>query len=106
MLRSTEQLERYQLTGLSGRIGNTEGFLLEKGYWFVRYLLTSLELGGQMRKTVLSIGSIESVDRVDGHIYVNLGAVEVRNSPGYDPSVLVTERYREALRQYYAGSGS
>lgn len=101
MLCSISDLRNLRLTALDGNIGVVDDFYFEEATWTIRYIV--VDTGGWLRGrlVLLSPASVTVIDRVNGHMEVNLTRAQVENSPGIDAHQTVSRQHEMELAKYY-----
>jgi len=100
-LRSVKEVTGYKLEAADGGIGNIEDFIMDDQIWRVRYVV--VETGGWLpgRKVLVSPSWVDNIDWAGQRVTVDLKTDEVKNSPEYDPSEPVNQKYELRLYDYY-----
>ncbi len=99
-LQSTRDVAGYGLHAADGHLGHVRDYIVDDG-WNIRYLVADTGVWLPGRKVLISPHWIESVNWETSEIYVDLTREAVRMSPGYDPSVPVSEDYESELFDHY-----
>ncbi len=100
-LQGTRAVTGYKLHAADGVIGHVEDFIIDEEAWTIRYLVADTGLWLPGRKVIISPHWIERVDWGTSEVYVDLTREAVRQSPGFDPAVPVSEDYESALYDHY-----
>jgi hypothetical protein len=69
--------------------------------WAVRYVVVDTRNWLPAKKVLVARDWVERVSWDERKVFVNLTREQVRNSPEYDPSALITREYEDALHTHY-----
>lgn len=102
MLRSLNDISRFNLQGTDEEIGKCKDFLFEDQFWVLRYMVvdTNLWLPGG-RKVLISPVSLGKLDWTQHQFPINLTRDGVKNSPLLDEHQPISHQYETELFQYY-----
>ena len=100
-LHGTAAVTGYRLHAADGPIGSVEDFIADDRGWGIRYLVADSGLLLPGRKVLISPHWLEKVDWDSSEVFLDLTREAVRRSPGFDPSVPVSEDYESALYDHY-----
>ena len=100
-LQSTRAVAGYRLHAADGLIGHVEDYIIDDGKWLIRYLVAGTGNWLPGRKVLISPHWIERVDWETSEVFVDLTRLAVKASPGFDPSVPVSEDYESELYDHY-----
>ncbi len=99
-LQGTRAVTGYSLHSADGHIGHVRDYIVDDA-WNIRYLVADTGVWLPGRKVLISPHWIEEVRWETSEILVDLTREAIRMSPGYDPSVPVSEDYESALFDHY-----
>jgi hypothetical protein len=104
MLRSIEELEKYDVQATDGPIGHARDFFFEDDSWVVRYLV--LDTGGWLlkRKILISPISLGPLESSTKKLEVLLGRDQIRNSPDIDSDMPVSRQQEMRYLNYFGYS--
>jgi len=100
-LRSAIEVGGYHLETNEGSIGHINNFLINTKTWRIRYLIIDIGGGISHKQVLLSTNWIESIDWASKEVKVNVDPQQVKNSPEYDHTSLISREYEEKLSQFY-----
>lgn len=100
-LRGTDEVKGYKIRAVDGDIGDVEDFIIDETNWNIRYLVVDTGNWFPGKKVILSPSWIREVRWEDSSVHVNMAVDTIKNSPEYDPSVPVEEKYQNELSDYY-----
>ncbi|MBV1915979.1 MAG: PRC-barrel domain-containing protein [Pseudomonadales bacterium] len=100
-LRSSDEVEAYQLHARDGEIGHVEDFILEDPGWAIRYLEIDTRNWLPGKHVLISPTWIQLVDWAENEVKVNLTCEAIRTAPAYDPSKVISREYQVALYKHY-----
>jgi hypothetical protein len=90
-----KEVTGYYIQAADGEIGHVEDFVVDDETWAVRYVVVDTRNWLPAKKVLVAR------DWVERKVFVNLTREQVRNSPEYDPSALITREYEDALHTHY-----
>jgi len=101
-LRSTEEVQGYQIHASDDEIGHIEDFIVDEETWMIRYLVidTSNWIPGSKR-VIISPDWVDSVDWTDRALKVKMTREQIKNSPEYDPTAPVYRDYEKSIFDHY-----
>ncbi|MDD5209291.1 MAG: PRC-barrel domain-containing protein [Elusimicrobiales bacterium] len=100
-LQSTRAVTGYRIHAADGLIGHIEDYIVDDEKWAIRYLVADLGTWLPGRKVLISPHWIERVDWETSEVFVDLTRAAIQASPGFDPSVPVSEDYESDLYDHY-----
>lgn len=100
-LQSVKAVTGYRLHAADGLIGHVEDYIVDDGKWVIRYLVADTGTWLPGRKVLLSPHWIERVDWETSEVFVDLTRLAIKASPGFDPSLPVSEDYESELYDHY-----
>jgi uncharacterized protein YrrD len=100
-LRSMKEVTGYYIQAADGEIGHVEDFVVDDETWAVRYVVVDTRNWLPAKKVLVARDWVERVSWDERKVFVNLTREQVRNSPEYDPSALITREYEDALHTHY-----
>lgn len=101
-LRSTHEILGYSVKATDKSIGHIEDFIVDKETWVIRYLIvdTSNWLPSS-RKVIIPPTWAERFDWSDRSIIMGVSSEKIKNSPEYDPKVILDRDYEKLLYDFY-----
>jgi len=101
-LRSTKEMLGYAIEAPDTSIGHVEDFIVDQETWTIRYLVidTSNWLPAS-RKVIVSPMWAERIDWGNGSVYVKVSSDQIKQSPEYDPTIVLDREYEKALYDFY-----
>jgi len=100
-LRSSTEVEGYDIATRDGNLGHVETFLVDDEDWVIRYLVVDTRNWLPGRKVLVSPDWIDRVSWTDRTVWLDLEREQVKNSPPYDPAEPVTSEYESLLFGHY-----
>ena len=104
-LRSTIEVNSYNIQASDGEIGHVEDFIIDDETWAIRYLVIDTHNWWPGKKVLVSPQWIERVSWSDSKVFVNLSRESIKNSPEYTEESLITRDYETILYQHYKRQG-
>lgn len=100
-LRSTSEVNGYQIQASDGSIGQVIDFLFDDEEWRIRHLVVDTGNWLPGRKVLIAPPWIQRIRWAAAKVYVTLTQESVRHSPLFDPDLLNMEEYEKRLWEYY-----
>jgi hypothetical protein len=100
-LRSVNEVSGYRIQAMDDEIGHVEDFLADDRVWSIRYLVVDTRNWLPGRKVLVARDWLENVSWADRTVYVNLTRDKIKESPEYDPGMLVDRQYETRVYAYY-----
>jgi hypothetical protein len=100
-LRSTIEVNSYNIQASDGEIGHVEDFIIDDETWAIRYLVIDTHNWWPGKKVLVSPQWIERVSWSDSKVFVNLSRESIKNSPEYSKESLITRDYETWLYGHY-----
>lgn len=100
-LQGTRAVTGYRLHAADGPIGHVDDYIIDDEKWGVRYLVADTGTWLRGRKVIISPHWIKSVNWGSSEVFVDLTREAILKSPGFDPSVPVSEDYESELYDHY-----
>jgi uncharacterized protein YrrD len=100
-LRSTKNVEGYNIQSNDGEIGHVEDFIIDDNKWNLVFLTIDTHNWLPGRKVLVSPHWIKQIEWSEEKVFVNLSQESIKNSPEYDPDVQITDEYEKVLFNYY-----
>ena len=99
---SKQQIVGFDVESIDGSIGKIDdaSFETDTGHIVVD---TGPWIFG--KKVVLPVGVLRNVDHENEKVFVNRTKDEIKNSPGFDETLIHDESYRTKLGSYYGPEG-
>ncbi len=101
LLRSSDEVTGYHIQATDDEIGHVEDFILNDETWVIQYMVVDTRNWLPSRKVLIAPDWIEAVSWPESKVSVGLTQAQVKESPTYDPSMLVNRKYEEQLYDYY-----
>jgi uncharacterized protein YrrD len=102
-LRSSANVTGYDLKATDDSIGHVSDFIFDDESWAIRYLVVDTRNwwpGG--KKVLVATQWIERIDWADMTVFTTLTRTEVKASPAYDESSIISRDYEERLHASYS----
>lgn len=101
MIRSSKELDNFQLLASDGEIGRVKGLYFDIG-WHTRYFVVETGSWLDRRRVLIATSAVDHrLDQVRNVIPVRLTREQVRNSPSVDTTRPVSRGDESALYAYY-----
>jgi hypothetical protein len=100
-LRSTREVDGYNIQAADGEIGHVDDFIVNDENWTIRYMVVDTRNWLPGKKVLISLQWIEKIDWSGRKVFVNLPKESIKNSPEFDPSSPVNRDYENRLYDYY-----
>ncbi len=100
-LRSTKNVEGYNIHSNDGEIGHVEDFIVDDNKWNLVFFIVDTHNWLPGRKVLVSPRWIKKIIWNEEKVYVNLSQESIKNSPEFDPDVQITDEYEKVLFNYY-----
>ena len=100
-LRSTHNVEGYNIQSNDGEIGYVEDFIVDDKKWNLVFLTIDTHNWLPGRKVLVSPHWIKKIDWNEEKVYVNLSQESIKNSPEFDPDTPIRDDYESELFSYY-----
>lgn len=101
MLIKAKTLEGYKLSAVDGEIGKVKEFYFDDQHWAIRYLVADTGNWLVGRQVLLSPYTLNSVNKDDETIGVNLTKQQIEESPSLETDKPVSKQFEEAYYGYY-----
>lgn len=100
-LRSTKNVEEYNIQSNDGEVGHVEDFIINDNKWNLVFFIVDTHNWLPGRKVLVSPQWIKQIDWKEEKVYVNLSQESIKDSPEFDPDVQITDEYEKVLFNYY-----
>lgn len=100
-LRSTKNVNGYHIHSNDGNIGHVEDFIVGDEKWNIYFLIVDTNNWLPGKKVLISPRWIKHIDWLESKVYVNLSQESIKNSPEFDSSQPINEKYEQELYNYY-----
>lgn len=100
-LRSTDELEGYNIQAVDGEIGHIDQFLVDTEFWFIRYFVIDTKNWLPGKKVIVSPDWIKAINWAGSKVDLMLTKEKIQNSPEYDKPIIVDRDYEEKLYDHY-----
>jgi uncharacterized protein YrrD len=101
MLRTTRQLEGFELRARDGRIGHVTDLFFDDRRWTIRYFAVDTGTWLEHREVLVAPAAVHAPDWDARVLPVDLTIDQVRRSPRIDSDASLTREHELALIQYY-----
>lgn len=102
MLRSLNDLIKYDIAAIDGKLGSVNDFYYDDLEWRLRYLVVDTGNWLPGRLVLISPVAIGQADWPARQLHVNLTQEQVKNSPGIETDQPVSRQKEARLADYYA----
>lgn len=104
MIRSLDDLKGYHFEAKDGELGRVRDFYFDDQNWTVRYLV--LETGKWLpgRNVLIAPQAIDSTDRKERRIHLDLSYDQVKKSPPLATDLPVSRQHEQELHDHYSWS--
>ena len=100
-LRSTDEVEGYEIHALDGEIGKVKDYIIDDQTWEIRFIVVDTGNWLSGNKVLISPTWIREVRWDDSALAADLTKEAIKNSPEYDESVTLDHVYERKLYDYY-----
>jgi len=102
-LRSTKEIEGYNIKANDGEIGDVDDFIVDDETWTIRYMIvdTNKWLPGG-RKVLISLHWIKDINWLESEVVVDLDKDSIKGSPEYDSDSALNRQYEGKLFEHYS----
>jgi hypothetical protein len=100
-LRSIEAVTGYHIHATDGEIGHVEDFLLDDTDWSIHYLVVGTRNWWPGKKVLIAPGLAGTIDWSSRLANLKVNRQRVKDSPTYDPSVIVDRAFEKRFHGYY-----
>lgn len=104
-LRSTHTVSGYHVQATDGEIGHVDDFVIDDHTWAIRYLIVSTRNWMPGKRVLISVQWIDRVSWTESKVYVGISRENVRHSPEYTESSLLSRDYETTLYGHYDRRG-
>jgi hypothetical protein len=101
-LRRTKDLTGYTIGAIDTDIGSVSDFYFDDQHWTIRYIVVATGIIFSGRKVLISPLALRRPAWSPLHIYVNLTAEQVQNSPSIELHKPVSRQHEAEHHEYYA----
>lgn len=99
-LRSIREVIGYHIEASDGEIGHVEDFIVNDESWALEAMVADIPNWFTAKKVLVSSQHVESINWVEGRVYVNLLRETIRSNPEYDPLAPVNREYEVRFYDY------
>jgi sporulation protein YlmC with PRC-barrel domain len=100
-LRSTNNVEGYNIQSNDGEVGHVEDFVVDDKKWNLVFLIVDTHNWLPGRKVLISPHWIKQINWGEEKVYINLSQDSIKNSPEFDSDAPITDDYESELVKYY-----
>lgn len=100
-LRSISEVTGYRIHAVDGEIGDVVDFIIDDKTWKVYFLVVDTGHWFPGKKVLIAPKWISKVKWADSSVYVDITVNAVKNSPEYDPTIPIPEKYENDFYRYY-----
>jgi sporulation protein YlmC with PRC-barrel domain len=90
-LRSTQEVEGYDIHATDGDIGEVEDFIIDDATWKIHFLVVDTGHWFPGKKVLISPDRIKEIDWGSRAVIIDTTIAQVKSSPDYDPTQELTE---------------
>jgi uncharacterized protein YrrD len=101
-LRSSSEVEGYDVGATDGAIGEVDDFVLDDRTWAIRYIVVDTRKWWPGKHVIVSPQWIDRVSWPEHSVYVNVTREAVKASPEYDRSHPLSREEEDALYRHHA----
>ena len=105
-LRSTHELNNYNIQAVDGEIGRVEDFVVDDETWAIRYLIINTRNSLPGKKVMVSTKWIDHVIWSEMGVFINLSCEDIKQSPEYTDKSFLTRDYETRLHRHYNRRGT
>jgi sporulation protein YlmC with PRC-barrel domain len=100
-LRSTNNVDGYNIRAIDGEIGDVYDFIFDDNTWKIDFIIVDTGKWLPGKKVLISPKWIRRIDWVTSSVVINVAVEKVKNSPVFDPHQPLTETYETSLHDHY-----
>ncbi|MEO9229452.1 MAG: PRC-barrel domain-containing protein [Devosia sp.] len=100
-LRSFALLHGYHVESRDGDLGHVHDFLVDDAIWDIRFLVIDTRNWWPGKKVLISPKSVLEIDWQGKMVTVDVDRQKVKDSPAYDPTVVVDEAFDHHTHRHY-----
>lgn len=100
-LRSAHEVSGYNIQATDDEIGNVADFIIDDKTWTIQYIVVDTGNWLPGKKVLISPVWIESVDWEHNTVKVAMIREQIKNSPEYNPAILINREYEAQLYDFY-----
>ncbi|HEX7064731.1 MAG TPA: PRC-barrel domain-containing protein, partial [Bacillales bacterium] len=100
-LRSTSEVQNYEILAKDGGIGHVESFLIDDETWKIRYMIIDTKDRVSGRKVLVAPAWVTDIRWSEQRIYVSFKREKVEKAPAYEPDAPISKAYEEKLYNAY-----
>jgi sporulation protein YlmC with PRC-barrel domain len=100
-LRSAREVEGYRIRSMDGEIGHVEDFIVDDEAWAIRYVAVDIRNWLPGKKVLVAPRWISGIYWVDAEVSVDLGSIELKEAPAWDPDIPIDREYEIKLHNHY-----
>jgi uncharacterized protein YrrD len=100
-LRSTNEVNSYNIQASDEEIGHVEDFIIDDKTWAIRYLVVATHKWWPGKRVLISLQWIERVSWSESKVFINLSSESIKNSPEYTDETLLNRDYENWLHRHY-----
>jgi len=102
-LRSIAAVTGYHIHAVDGEIGHVEDFFVEDADWSIHYLLVDTKNWWPGKKVLVSPYSVLAIDWTNKLVNLKVDRQAIKDSPAYDPPMIIDQTYERNFHSYYGG---
>ncbi|HEX7064255.1 MAG TPA: PRC-barrel domain-containing protein [Bacillales bacterium] len=103
-LRSTSEIQDYDIYAKDGNIGHVESFLIDDETWKIRYIIVDTKNWRPGKKVLIAPAWINNVEWREKRVDVSIDKETIERAPEYDPDAPISRAYEEKLYSVYGKS--
>ena len=101
MIRSVNELRRYDVAASDGSVGEVHDLFFDDQAWQVRYIVVDTGTWLVGRRVLVSPQAVGTVDGAERNVTVGLTKQEIREGPGVDAAAPVSRQNEIALADHF-----
>lgn len=105
-LCSCKTVRGYHVQATDGEIGHVHDLLMDDGSWRFTHFVIDTRNWLPSKKVVVDTGVIEHLDWTDEEVVISLDKAALKDSPLYDPDMLIDETFQTQVSSYYRSLSS
>ena len=104
-MRSTKEVDGYDIEAKDGEVGHVSDFLIDTETWAIRYLVVDTKNWWPGKKVLISPQWIENVNWSEQTVAINLTREEIKDSAEFNEDTLITRDFEANLFKHYGRRG-
>jgi len=104
-LRSTHEVNGYDIQASDGELGHVEDFIIDDETWAIRYLIIDTVNWWPGKKILISPHWVDHVSWRKSEVFIDLQRETIKCAPEYTDEFLLTRDYESGLYKHYNREG-